>query len=269
MRQKILDSYLNKYKVLLELRHTYEKGGFPEGTLKYRRVKHYNQEGTAKYYSYLRHQYRADGKTIQVHVSKENAAKYTDMFRKRDAIRENIKGLERETAALGKQVRRNYSRGELDYYRNKVYREWERRNMIKALEEVGEFSCQALDGTLVRSKNECIMANVLYKLGIEYEYEKVLLLKTENGERRFRPDFTVKLNGRELYIELFGQMEDENYCIDTMNKIEIYERNGIMKGKNFLGFYCNDSRKINSMIIEKAFEQVKAGIMPYEIPDLS
>ena len=269
MKHRILDTFINKYKVLLELKHTFEKSAFPVGTLNYRRVKHYTKSGKAVYYSYLRHQYRDNGRTVQVHVPKTKAAEYIKVFERRDALLTNVKRLEREVTALRREVRRSFSGKELAYYSDKVLREWERQNKIKVLTESGEFRCQALDGTLVRSKNECIMANVLYKLGMRYTYEKELFLKTDNGIARFRPDFTVEFNGKELYIELFGQMEDENYCIDTMNKLKVYERNGITKGKNFLGFYCNDSMKINSIVIEKALEQIKAGIMPVEVPDLS
>ena len=267
MKQSLLETFLTKYKVFLELRYTFESQGFPKGVLILRRVKHFDKEGSAQYYSYLRHQYRDNGKTFQIHIPKSKASEYTRLFQKRDSLWSKVKVLEQEVLALSKQLRKYYRRLDIENYRVEVYKEWDRQRRMKDLCD-NEFSCQTLDGTIVRSKNECIFANVLYKLGIPFEYEKKLYLKTEYGYSYFRPDFTVQYNGSDLYIELFGQMDDADYYIDAMHKIDIYEKNGIVNGKNFLAFCCKDSRSINSITIERAMEQIKAGIMPEEIPAL-
>ena len=74
------------------------------------------------------------------------------------------------------------------------------------------------------SKSELIIANKLTALGIEYEYEKELLL---NGYS-FKPDFTVYTqDGRVLYWEHAGMLEDPEYQRRHEDKIAIYARHGI------------------------------------------
>lgn len=86
---------------------------------------------------------------------------------------------------------------------------------------------------IVRSKSEKMIADKLFLLGIPYKYEEPAFL--ENGMVYF-PDFTI-LNlktRREVYFEHFGRMDDEAYCNKTLTKINLYQQNGIVLGKNFL-----------------------------------
>lgn len=56
---------------------------------------------------------------------------------------------------------------------------------------------------LIKSKKEAQIANFLFCNNIEYKYEKIYEeLMPEN--RTYKPDFTLDLNGEEVYIEYFG-----------------------------------------------------------------
>lgn len=56
---------------------------------------------------------------------------------------------------------------------------------------------------LVKSKGEAQIANFLFCNNIEYQYEKLYEeLMPEN--RTYKPDFTLNLNGEEVYVEYFG-----------------------------------------------------------------
>lgn len=60
-----------------------------------------------------------------------------------------------------------------------------------------------IQGELVKSKGEAQIANFLFCNNIEYHYEKIYEeLMPEN--RTYKPDFTLSLNGEEVYIEYFG-----------------------------------------------------------------
>jgi DNA helicase-4 len=62
---------------------------------------------------------------------------------------------------------------------------------------------RSLKGDLVKSFEECDIANFLYTNGISYEYEKPYEVKTADiSYRQYRPDFFLPVYG--IYIEHFG-----------------------------------------------------------------
>lgn len=69
---------------------------------------------------------------------------------------------------------------------------------------------RTIKGEIVKSKGEAIIANFLYRNSIEYQYEKIY--PEYMPERRiYRPDFTLNLNGEDIYLEYFGlSMYKEN-----------------------------------------------------------
>lgn len=88
----------------------------------------------------------------------------------------------------------------------------------------------------VRSKSELIIADLLSKEAIPYRYEYPLHLK---GLGKVYPDFTV-LNvkkRKEMYWEHFGMMDDPSYAEKALQKIAIYEQNGIFPGEDLILTY--------------------------------
>ncbi len=64
-------------------------------------------------------------------------------------------------------------------------------------------------GEQVKSRGELVIANYLYRQGIDYEYEAGYPHRTElDGRRAYQPDFTVKIPQgdavRRIYIEFWG-----------------------------------------------------------------
>ena len=86
---------------------------------------------------------------------------------------------------------------------------------------------------LVRSKNECLCANILHDEGLSYRYECELIL--QNGEKVY-PDFTIlsPVNRKIYYLEVCGKMDDPKYVGDYMRKIHKYTSNGIQIGNELL-----------------------------------
>lgn len=92
-----------------------------------------------------------------------------------------------------------------------------------------------LQGEQVKSHGEWLIANHLYRLGIEYEYE-ALYAASDEAKDRHRPDFTVTApDGRKIYIEYFGidratrtapGIDQEQYLEGMAWKHEVHTRIG-------------------------------------------
>ncbi|MGN0432702.1 MAG: hypothetical protein ACI4EQ_10150 [Lachnospiraceae bacterium] len=103
-------------------------------------------------------------------------------------------------------------------------------------------------GERVRSKSEIIIADALNREGIPYRYEYPIRLK---GYGKFYPDFTV-LNVRkrkEIYWEHLGMMDDADYVNNALQKIKIYEENGIYTGEKLILTYETKKNPINQKIV--------------------
>ena len=85
-------------------------------------------------------------------------------------------------------------------------------------------------GEYVRSKSEVIIANILYEMGVKYQYEKEL----RAGEAVLYPDFTItdSYTGETVILEHRGLMHKENYRERWNRKQAKYEALGFTVGKN-------------------------------------
>jgi hypothetical protein len=108
-------------------------------------------------------------------------------------------------------------------------------------------------GERVRSKSEKIIADKLMLMGIPYKYECPLNLK---GAGKVYPDFTV-LNVRtrkEYYWEHLGMMDQADYCKNALERIALYEKNGLMPGKELLLTHETREHPIQTGIVVKMIE---------------
>ncbi len=88
-------------------------------------------------------------------------------------------------------------------------------------------------GLRVRSKNEMIAADRFDEWHVPYKFECPLRLK---GHGIVYPDFTL-LNVRSrvvYYLEIMGKMTEAEYAEDNVKKMQAYQRNGIIQGKNLI-----------------------------------
>lgn len=109
-------------------------------------------------------------------------------------------------------------------------------------------------GEGVRSKSEVIIADILNQEGIPYRYEYPLQLK---GWGRVYPDFTV-LNVRErkeIYWEHLGMMDDPNYVENALQKLALYQQNGIFSGKNLILTYETKKTPVNQKAVRLMIEE--------------
>lgn len=107
-------------------------------------------------------------------------------------------------------------------------------------------------GDRVRSKSEKIIADKYYERGIPYKYEKPLLLRKHSQTITVRPDFTT-LNKRtriQRYHEHFGKMDDPQYARKALEKIKLYENNGIFIGDQLILTFESSEQPLDKREIE-------------------
>ncbi len=108
-----------------------------------------------------------------------------------------------------------------------------------------------IKGELVKSVGEAVIANFLYRHGIDYRYEKVYD-EIVDERRVYRPDFTLNFAGEEVYLEYFG-LNDPKYNRIKNKKIELHK----MHNNKF--FYIegttirNIERKLHDKLQEMGF----------------
>lgn len=109
-------------------------------------------------------------------------------------------------------------------------------------------------GEQVRSKSEILIADTLTRLGIPYRYEFPLQLTVGTGlQRQFHPDFTC-LNlrtRREFLWEHFGMMDDAEYSANCVDKIQVFEGNGIIVGDGLIITMETTEQPLNTKTVER------------------
>jgi len=109
-------------------------------------------------------------------------------------------------------------------------------------------------GERVRSKSEKIIADKLYALGIPYRYEYPICMA---GGEIFHRDFTVLHieERKEMYWEHLGMLDDMDYLENALQKIIIYEKNGIFPGKNLILTYETKKNPLNPSIVNMLIDE--------------
>ncbi len=112
-------------------------------------------------------------------------------------------------------------------------------------------------GEMVRSKSELVIANMLYRMGIDYEYERRLEGAIVPG--RLRPDFSFVAPSGDLVLwEHLGMLARPDYRNAWEWKKDWYEKNGYVGGKNLFTTQDDDQGGLDSTNVRKVAEQVKS-----------
>ncbi|MCF0142262.1 MAG: hypothetical protein HUJ75_02680 [Parasporobacterium sp.] len=112
-------------------------------------------------------------------------------------------------------------------------------------------------GEQVRSKSEKIIADELYHRGIPYHYEKPLVLDNRGKQVAIFPDFTVMnvSTGKILYLEHLGMMDQPEYCQSAMRKLGLYERNGLLLGRDVIVLHESNSEPLNIRTLNQYIDE--------------
>jgi hypothetical protein len=98
-------------------------------------------------------------------------------------------------------------------------------------------------GHMVRSKSELVIANLLHREGIAYQYEQPLVGEMAPG--RLHPDFTfTDAAGDRIVWEHLGMMDDPDYVRGWKWKQEWYLKNGFSAGQNL---YVTEERRAQGL----------------------
>lgn len=150
----------------------------------------------------------------------------------------------------------NYStmRSELDDFRQEVIDTRTRKHVT-------------IQSEIMRSGQEVEIAYFLYLNGIDYEYEPLYKYDILFSRKPYTPDFVIKQDGREAYIEHFGVTQDgrnNRYSADELDaykraindKIRLHKKHGTTLLYTFSSY--NDRRTLvdhlKEQIIRAGFE---------------
>lgn len=112
-------------------------------------------------------------------------------------------------------------------------------------------------GHLVRSKSELVIANMLFQLGIPYEYERVYDGTAAPG--RLRPDFSfVTADGDLIVWEHLGMLSRPDYKRGWDWKRAWYQKNGFAEGKTLFTSAEEDGKGLDSAELKKTALTIKS-----------
>ena len=103
------------------------------------------------------------------------------------------------------------------------------------------------NGLAVRSKSELLIAERLYDYHVPFRYEQVL----EFGSMTLAPDFTIRrADGKLLYWEHMGIMQQRSYRDNQVHKIQVYADNNIVPWDNLIITFDDASGRVDMREID-------------------
>lgn len=197
----------------------------PKGTV----VMHKNQKHPVPYL----HQYK-DGKVIAVRLTEDQALMLSSQVQTRRCLLKELHLAEEFLKSSYKQIQQAYAEQQrrsqckmpiLPVVQSENPYRREDRIHISARKEK------------MRSRAEILVSDALIAAGLNYRYEKELVI---NG-KRYYPDFTVScpLFPYDIYIEYCG-FDSAEYVRRQHRKIIEYEKGGIRQGVNLLIIWESD-----------------------------
>ena len=114
---------------------------------------------------------------------------------------------------------------------------------------------ETVEGLLVRSKSEVMIAAMLYERGLSFSYEEPLRL----GMKTYYPDFTIHFPNEKpaFRFEHFGMMDDESYIRRNYTKLIDYAVYGIIPNVNLVITYETKNHTLKLSQIEKAISIIE------------
>ena len=138
-------------------------------------------------------------------------------------------------------------RGNIDEYAEKIINE-----------RTGKY--QTIARETLRSSQEVLIANFLYRMGIEYTYEKPYPYNIANSYKVYTPDFTITQGDKVAYLEHFGITQEghndrytaeqiEKYKSEVNDKVRLHKKHGTDLIYTFSGY--NDGRDLLAHLEEE------------------
>ena len=111
----------------------------------------------------------------------------------------------------------------------------------------------ACDGTITRSKGECIWYNLLISAGLPFRYDCAVKVIDDLGRERWRYiDFLILCcDGTLIGIEHLGMLQDPTYGIEFSMKLREYQRVGFVSGSTLFITSDNEDSTVDSRAIKE------------------
>lgn len=116
---------------------------------------------------------------------------------------------------------------------NAFFNQIAKSNFTTMRSELDDFKKQIIDtrtkqavtiqSEIMRSNQEVEIANFLYLNGIEYEYEPLYQYDIQLARKPYTPDFLIKQDDKEAYLEHFGITEDGRNDRYTTSQLQAYK----------------------------------------------
>ncbi len=97
-------------------------------------------------------------------------------------------------------------------------------NTIENFRKNQETKRRTIKDELVKSIEECRIANFLFINGIDYEYEPVYKYGFEDTIKLYCPDFIIRQYDKEIYLEHFGISEEGKNPRYTEEELQLYKQ---------------------------------------------
>ncbi|MGV3724787.1 MAG: ATP-dependent DNA helicase, partial [Actinomycetota bacterium] len=111
-------------------------------------------------------------------------------------------------------------------------------------------------GHMVRSKSELVIANMLHRMGLEYQYERLLEGTTRAG--RLRPDFSfIDAAGDVVIWEHLGMLSREDYRVGWEWKRAWYAENCYREGETLFTSQDDERGGLDSDAIRQVAEKIR------------
>lgn len=135
-----------------------------------------------------------------------------------------------------------------------IYRDWSLKGYKENGLPLSDYSFVTKKGDRVRSKSEKILADKFFDLGIPYKYECPLHISNDYW---IYPDFTFlhPVTCEEIYWEHFGMMDDSQYILRAIKKLEVYQRKRIFVGRGLLVTLETSSHPLNEDIVNLLIDE--------------
>lgn len=234
----------------------------PEGvlTFKHATMRYRKKDGTVSVYHYS-YPYLRTGKT-QRYVKPEKREQICTIMKVRELLKLIAKGIRRLMRLLYDRLPRPEQPREAEL-RSAYYAaagEAEEHRAAKR-EPVSSELYLSAQGDQMQSREECMVADNLYAMGVPYLYEPKL--PTPGGTYRYRnPDFKVFTFERPYLMELMGIVDNPSYETRIEEKLRDYEKAGIRSGENLLLFRNTQRYGIDGKTLWETLMKTLTGELP-------
>lgn len=127
-------------------------------------------------------------------------------------------------------------------------------NTVSSNRDFDNDNLVTINGEIVRSKSEKIIADALFSAGIPYKYEENI--KVNNSI--YSPDFTIlhPITNKIIYWEHLGMLDNPEYISKVLRKLDMYTLNNINFHDNLILTFESSKYPLKTSIVEYYIREI-------------